>query len=87
MANIKSKQKAILSNEKANARNSAIKSAVRTAIKKARKAAELKDPKTAELQAKAHHEIDKAVSKGVLHANNGARKASRLDAFIAKNNN
>ncbi|RMA79129.1 small subunit ribosomal protein S20 [Metamycoplasma subdolum] len=85
MANIKSKQKAILSNQKANARNSAIKSSVKTAIKKAKKAAENKDPKTADFVANAHHEIDKAVSKGVLHLNNGARKASRLDAFIAKN--
>ncbi|TPE57212.1 30S ribosomal protein S20 [[Mycoplasma] falconis] len=85
MANIKSKQKAILSNEKANARNSAIKSRVKTAIKKAKLAAESQDPKAAELAANAHHEIDKAVSKGVLHSNNGARKASRLDAFIAKN--
>ncbi|WP_027123023.1 30S ribosomal protein S20 [Metamycoplasma spumans] len=85
MANIKSKQKAILSNEKANARNSAIKSTVKTAIKKAKLAAQSNDPKVDELKAKAHHEIDKAVSKGVLHQNNGARKASRLDAFIAKN--
>ncbi|AZG68916.1 30S ribosomal protein S20 [Mycoplasma struthionis] len=87
MANIKSKQKAILSNEKANARNSAIKSAVRTAIKKAKLAAQANDPKAKELANKAHHEIDKAVSKGVLHKNNGARKASRLDASIAKSNN
>ncbi|ENY68610.1 30S ribosomal protein S20 [Metamycoplasma auris 15026] len=87
MANIKSKQKAILSNQKANARNSAIKSTVKTAIKKAKLAAESKSDKTAQLVAKAHHEIDKAVSKGVLHQNNGARKASRLDAFIAKTNN
>ncbi|AIU33855.1 30S ribosomal protein S20 [Metamycoplasma hominis] len=87
MANIKSKQKAILSNEKANIRNSAVKSSVKTAIKKAKIAAVNKDPKAAEFQANAHHEIDKAVSKGVLHQNNGSRKASRLDAFIAKNNN
>ncbi|WP_373597883.1 30S ribosomal protein S20 [Metamycoplasma equirhinis] len=85
MANIKSKQKAILSNEKANARNTAIKSSVKTAIKKAKLASQAKDPKTVELTQKAHREIDKAVSKGVLHQNNGARKASRLDAFIAKN--
>ncbi|MBN0970891.1 30S ribosomal protein S20 [Mycoplasma phocoeninasale] len=85
MANIKSKQKAILSNEKARVRNSAIKSSVKTAIKKAKLAAQAKDPKASDLFAKAHHEIDKAVSKGVLHQNNGARKASRLDAFIAKN--
>ena len=38
MANIKSKQKAIIENQKANKRNSAIESSVKTAIKKARKA-------------------------------------------------
>lgn len=85
MANIKSKQKAIISNKKANARNSAIKSSVKTAIKKAKTASSNNDAKVTELVAKAHHEIDKAISKGVLHKNNGARKASRLDAFIAKN--
>ena len=35
MANIKSKQKAILYNQKANTRNRAIESTVKTAIKKA----------------------------------------------------
>ena len=85
MANIKSKQKSIISNEKANARNSAIKSSVRTAIKKAKKAVETKDKNVAEYVKNAHHEIDKAVSKGILHQNNGARKASRLDAYVAKN--
>lgn len=85
MANIKSKQKAILYNQKANTRNSAIESTVKTAIKKAKKAAETKDQNTQKYVEVAHHEIDKAVSKGVLHQNNGARKASRLDAFVAKN--
>ncbi|MDD1360140.1 30S ribosomal protein S20 [Metamycoplasma hyosynoviae] len=85
MANIKANQKDILSNLKANKRNSAIKSSVKTAIKKAKKAVEAKDKKAIEYINNAHHEIDKAVSKGVLHQNNGARKASRLDSFVAKN--
>lgn len=82
MANIKSKQKAIIYNQKANAYNSSIKSGVKTAIKKAKLAADSKDAKVADLVSKAHHEIDKAVSKGVLHKNNGSRKASRLDAYV-----
>lgn len=85
MANIKSKQKAILYNQKANTRNRAIESTVKTAIKKAKKAAETKDQNTQKYVEAAHHEIDKAVSKGVLHQNNGARKARRLDAFVVKN--
>ncbi|QJR44095.1 30S ribosomal protein S20 [Mycoplasma miroungirhinis] len=84
MANIKSKMKAIKSNEKARVRNAAIKSSVRTAIKKAKLGATKGDEKITDLVKKAHHEIDKAVSKGVLHKNNGARKAARLDAFVAK---
>lgn len=85
MANIKSKQKAIIANQKANKRNSAIESSVKTAIKKARKAVDSKDKNVAEYVKNAHHEIDKAVSKGVLHQNNGARKASCLDTYVAKN--
>ncbi|ACF07152.1 ribosomal protein S20 [Metamycoplasma arthritidis] len=82
MANIKSKQKAILYNQKANAYNSAVKSTVKTAIKKAKLAADQQDAKLSDFVSKAHHEIDKAVSKGVLHKNNGSRKASRLDAYV-----
>jgi len=48
MANIKSKQKAIIANQKANKRNSAIESSVKTAIKKARKAVDSKDKNVAE---------------------------------------
>ncbi|MBU4690819.1 30S ribosomal protein S20 [Mycoplasma zalophi] len=84
MANIKSKMKAIKSNEKARVRNAAIKSSVKTAIKKAKLGATKGEENIATLVSKAHHEIDKAVSKGVLHKNNGARKAARLDAFVAK---
>ncbi|QJG67165.1 30S ribosomal protein S20 [Mycoplasma phocoenae] len=85
MANIKSKQKSITTNEKARVRNAAIKSRVRTAIKKVKLAAMKNDEQLVKLVQDAHHEIDKAVAKGVLHKNNGARKASRLDAFVAKN--
>ncbi|MCP4337228.1 MAG: 30S ribosomal protein S20 [Mycoplasma sp.] len=85
MANIKSKMKRIKTNEKARVRNAAIKSRVRTATKKAKDASISKAKDLNELVAKAHKEINTAVSKGVLHKNNGARKNSRLDKFIAKN--
>ena len=81
MANIKSKEKNIRRIEKATIRNKAIKSRVRTAIKAAKLAIVAKDKDANVLISKAHQEIDKAVSKGVLHKNTGARKASRLDAF------
>lgn len=84
MANIKSKIKAIASNEKARVRNNAIKSRVRTAIKKAKAAAMHNQDNVAALVAKAHKEINKAVTKGVFHRNNAAKKTSRLDLFVQK---
>lgn len=84
MANIKSKIKRIKTNEKSREYNAAMKSRVRKAIKKAKQAALVKDPKTKELVAYAHKIINTSVSKGVFHKNNGARKSSRLDAFVKK---
>lgn len=84
MANIKSKIKRIKTNEKSRQANAAMKSRVRKAIKKAKLAAIQKDPKTNELVAYAHKIINTSVSKGVFHKNNGARKSSRLDAFVKK---
>lgn len=84
MANIKSKEKNIRRIEKATARNKAVKSQVKTSVRAAKEAAVAKDKNANVLVAKAHKEIDKAVSKGVLHKNTGARKASRLDAFVNK---
>ncbi len=85
MANIKSKMTRIKTNEKARVRNAAIKSRVRTAIKNAKAAIVAKEANAQELVSQAHKEINTAVSKGVFHKNNGARKSSRLDAFFNKN--
>lgn len=84
MANIKSKEKNIKRIEKATARNRAIKSRMRTAIKAAKIAILAKDANASTLISNAQKEIDKAVSKGVLHKNTGARKASRLNSFAKK---
>jgi small subunit ribosomal protein S20 len=79
MANIKSQIKRITTNEKARQRNQAIRSSVKTAIRKVREAAEAGDKaKAAELQRDAAQKLDKAVSKGVLHANQAANKKSAL---------
>ena len=50
MANIKSKQKRVLTNEKARQRNKAVRSAVRTEIRKFRNLVEAGDKAGAELQ-------------------------------------
>lgn len=85
MPNIKAKVKNVKKIEKANARNSAVKSTVKTAVKKAKVAAEAKDPKTKELVSAAKKALDSAVSKGVIKQGNASRRASRLDALVAKN--
>ncbi|MFE0023523.1 30S ribosomal protein S20 [Amycolatopsis sp. NPDC059021] len=79
MANIKSQIKRITTNEKARQRNQAIRSSVKTAIRKFREAAESGDKaKAVELQREAAKKLDKAVTKGVIHANQAANKKSAM---------
>ncbi|KAA9158595.1 30S ribosomal protein S20 [Amycolatopsis acidicola] len=79
MANIKSQIKRITTNEKARQRNQAIKSSVKTAIRKFREAADSGDKaKAIELQQEAAKKLDKAASKGVIHANQAANKKSAM---------
>lgn len=64
-------------------RNHAVKSALRTQMKKVVSALDKKDAKTAKDQLSAAYKmIDRAVSKGVLHRNSGARKKARLAARV-----
>ncbi|GHE94102.1 MULTISPECIES: 30S ribosomal protein S20 [Amycolatopsis] len=79
MANIKSQIKRIKTNEKARLRNQSVKSSVKTAIRKFREAAESGDKaKAVELQQVAARALDKAASKGVIHANQAANKKSAM---------
>ena len=79
MANIKSQIKRIKTNAKAQARNKAVKSELKTSIRKAREAALSGDAaKAQELARAASRKLDKAVSKGVIHANQAANKKSAL---------
>lgn len=79
MANIKSQIKRIKTNEKARQRNQAIKSSLKTAIRKTREAVEAGDTEKAqELARAASRQLDKAVSKGVIHKNQAANKKSAL---------
>ncbi|OXM66116.1 MULTISPECIES: 30S ribosomal protein S20 [Amycolatopsis] len=79
MANIKSQIKRIKTNEKARQRNQSVKSSVKTAIRKFREAAESGDKaKAVELQQVAARALDKAASKGVIHANQAANKKSAM---------
>ncbi|UJW32262.1 30S ribosomal protein S20 [Saccharothrix sp. AJ9571] len=79
MANIKSQMKRIKTNEKARQRNQAIRSSVKTAIRKFREAADSGDKaKAAEAQREAARKLDKAATKGVVHANQAANKKSAM---------
>ena len=79
MANIKSQLKRIKTNEKARQRNKAVKSSLKTAVRKFRNAADSGDAAGAgaALQT-ASRELDKAVSKGVIHRNQAANKKSAM---------
>ena len=85
MANIKSKQKRVLTNEKSRQRNKAVRSAVRTEIRKFREAVESGDKAAAEKQLRvASRALDKSVSKGVFHRNNAANKKSGMATTFNK---
>ncbi len=79
MANIKSQLKRIKTNEKARVRNKAVKSEVKTYVRRVREAVAGgdKDAAAAALT-QASRKLDKAVSKGVIHANQAANKKSAL---------
>jgi len=79
VANIKSQIKRIKTNEKARLRNKSVKSSVKTAIRKFREAADAGDKdKATELLRDASKKLDKAASKGVIHANQAANKKSAM---------
>ncbi|MFF1531286.1 30S ribosomal protein S20 [Cellulomonas sp. NPDC058312] len=79
MANIKSQIKRIRTNEIARLRNKAVKSELKTFVRRVREAVAGgdKDAAAAALTV-ASKKLDKAVSKGVIHANQAANKKSAL---------
>lgn len=79
MPNTKSAEKKVRVSERNRLYNRFWKTRVKTEIKKVLAAIEAKNLELAEkLFSQATSIIDKAVGKGVLHRNNGARKKSRL---------
>ena len=85
MANIKSQIKRIKTNEKARLRNKSVKSSLKTAIRKYRAAAEAGDVDTAStLMRDASKALDKAASKGVIHANQAANRKSAMAKKVAQ---
>ena len=79
MANIKSQIKRIGTNEKARLRNKAVKSSLKTSVRRFREAADAGDAaKASELLRAASRQLDKAASKGIIHANQAANRKSAL---------
>lgn len=79
VANIKSQMKRIKTNEKARLRNKAVKSALRTDVRKFHEAAKAGDVEKAQEYARtACRNLDRAVSKGVIHANQAANRKSSI---------
>ncbi|MGC1209873.1 MAG: 30S ribosomal protein S20 [Micromonospora sp.] len=84
MANIKSQIKRNRQNEKRRLRNKSVKSSLKTAIRKFNEAAEAGDTEKATvLMRGAARALDKAASKGVIHANQAANRKSAIAKRIA----
>ncbi|TMB01345.1 MAG: 30S ribosomal protein S20 [Deltaproteobacteria bacterium] len=79
MANHPSALKRHRQSEKRRLRNRALKTHLRHLVRAVRTAVASRDPASAaQTLARASRELDKAVTKGVLHRNSAARKISRL---------
>jgi small subunit ribosomal protein S20 len=79
VANIKSQIKRNRQNEKRRLRNKSVKSSLKTAVRKFHEAAASGDAAAAsELMRAASRQLDKAVSKGVIHKNQAANRKSSI---------
>ncbi|OAN36153.1 30S ribosomal protein S20 [Mycolicibacterium iranicum] len=85
MANIKSQQKRILTNERRRLRNKSVKSSLHTAVRGFREAIEAGDKeKAGALLVSTSRKLDKAASKGVIHKNQAANRKSALAKALQK---
>jgi small subunit ribosomal protein S20 len=84
MANIKSQIKRIGTNKKAQDRNKAVKSELKTAVRATREAITAGDKaKAGAALLNAAKKLDKAASKGVIHANQAANRKSAIAKQVA----
>jgi small subunit ribosomal protein S20 len=85
VANIKSQEKRIRTNERRRLRNQSVKSSLRTAVRGFREAVDAGDKdKAAELLDATSRKLDKAASAGVIHKNQAANKKSALAVALNK---
>jgi small subunit ribosomal protein S20 len=84
MANIASQKKRILRSEREHDENRRLTGAVKTQFRRLEEAVAEGDSETAEAEQRTlTSRIDKAVQKGALHANTGARKKARAARIVA----
>ncbi|HEV7400441.1 MAG TPA: 30S ribosomal protein S20 [Solirubrobacterales bacterium] len=84
MANIASQKKRILRSERERTENRLLTSTVKTYFRRLEAAVEAGDSGKIEAEHKALvSKVDKAVQKGALHKNTGARKKSRAARIAA----
>ena len=83
MANTKSAEKRIRSNERKRLRNQMYRSRVKTLVRKAEQVI-ASGQANEEAVREAISTLDKAASKGIIHRNNAARRKSRLVKKVVK---
>jgi small subunit ribosomal protein S20 len=85
MANIHSQKKRIVRAERERLENRRYTSAIKTYFRRVETAVESGDAETATTEARHLTSlIDKAVKRGALHRNTGARKKSRASRLLAR---
>jgi small subunit ribosomal protein S20 len=85
VANIKSQEKRIRTNERARLRNQSVKSSLRTAVRAFREAAAAGEKdKAGALLVSTSRKLDQAATKGVIHKNQAANKKSAMAVALNK---
>ncbi len=84
MANIKSSKKDIVRSRQNRVRNSSWKSRIKTEVRKSRTAIAAHEAGATDLVKTASRLLDKAVTKGVIHKGQAARRKSRLAKRLVK---
>jgi small subunit ribosomal protein S20 len=83
VANIKQQKKRILISERQRARNLRYRSTIKTLTRRLIEAADDGESDLAPRARELEHLIDRAAAEGVIHANNAARKKSRVARIAA----
>ncbi|MFN2463286.1 MAG: 30S ribosomal protein S20 [Candidatus Dormibacteria bacterium] len=84
MANIKSAKKRVLVSEKKHTRNKSVRAAIKTRVTRVRRLVDGGETEAADQLRSAISSLDRAAQAGVLHANNAARRKSRLMRAVAR---